>query len=91
LADTTQNAGVVLQTSVGLAGLLLVFIGFVFSRAESTGSSRRADKYKNTARAGFIPFVLSLFCAWLCMNSMGGTVGAYDWAVVIFRFAIITT
>jgi tryptophan-rich sensory protein len=82
-------AGVILQTSVGLAGLLLVFIGFVYSRGESFSSSVRADKFKNVARAGFFPFGLALLCGWVALNAMSGDSASYAWALITFRTTVV--
>lgn len=74
-----------LQTSIGVAGLLLVFIGFVYSRAETFASSIRADKYKNVARFGLVPFGLATLCGWLSLSVLNGDVGLYPVSVYVFR------
>lgn len=54
----------VLGASVGLAGLLLVFSGFVFAQADgfpkATTDDALIDKYRNVGRFGLIPFLLAL-------------------------------
>jgi hypothetical protein len=54
----------VLGASVGLAGLLLVFSGFVFAQADgfpkATTDDAIIDKYRNVGRFGLIPFLLAL-------------------------------
>lgn len=82
---------VVLQVSVALAGLLLVFIGFVLARAESFSVVTKRDLYRNVGRGGFAPFALSLGCAWLCLNFLGGDLAAYDMAILTFRGTLILT
>jgi uncharacterized membrane protein len=89
--DLQQNVvAVVLQVSVALAGLLLVFVGFVYSRGESFGT-KRGDKFKHTARAGVVLFGLLLLCAWLSLNYLNGDVSAYFWAIFLFRSILIIT
>jgi hypothetical protein len=83
-------AGLIFQVSVALAGVLLVFIGFVFTRAESF-TTKRGDVYRNVARAGIAPFGLALLSAWLSLNFMQGSAIAYDPAVVLFRATVIVT
>jgi hypothetical protein len=70
-------AGVLLQTSVGLAGVLLVFIGFVYARAESTGNAKRARRYVRLAQFGIIPFAVAMLSAWLSLTAMHGSEPAY--------------
>jgi hypothetical protein len=57
----------ILGASVGLAGLLLVFSGFVFAQADSFPKATTDDsiinKYRNVGRLGLLPFLLSLVLA----------------------------
>lgn len=54
----------VLGSSVALAGLLLVFSGFVFAQAEgfpkATTDDAIINRYRNVGRAGLVPFLISL-------------------------------
>ena len=80
----------ILGAAVGLAGLLLVFIGFVYSRAEGF-ETRRGDRYRLVAKVGLAPFVISLGCAWCCLSWLTGDSASYWWSVFLFRAAIIFT
>ena len=80
----------ILGASVGLAGLLLVFVGFVYARAESF-ETRRGDRYRFVAKIGLLPVCLSLGAAWLCMCWLGGNPDAYGWAVLLFKISLIGT
>jgi hypothetical protein len=80
----------ILETDVALAGLLLVFVGFVYSRGEELSSLRKA-KFKNVARAGMIPFGLSLSCAWVCVSYLVGDAALARTAVTLFRLDLIVT
>lgn len=57
----------VLGASVALAGLLLLFSGFVFSQAEgfpkATTDDATINRYRNVGRFGLIPFLLCLVVA----------------------------
>jgi hypothetical protein len=90
LPEHREIVGIVLQTAVSLAGLLLVFVGFVYSRAESY-ATKRGDLYKNVARAGFIPFGLSLLCAWISLAYLEGGTSEYLMALVMFKVTLIAT
>jgi hypothetical protein len=57
----------VLGGSVSLAGLLLIFSGFLFAQADGFDSDRTSDKtinhYRNAGRFGAIPFLLCMVLA----------------------------
>jgi len=61
----------VLGAAVGLAGLLLVFVGYVFTQAASFNPAIVDDKvlksYKTAGRLGLIPFLLALGNAAVCL------------------------
>lgn len=61
----------IMSGSVSLAGLLLIFCGFLFSRAASfpsdTTDDEIIDRYKNAARYGLAPFLLSLLITGICL------------------------
>jgi hypothetical protein len=92
LSDTVKadTIGSVLQVSASLAGLLLVFIGFVFARAESF-STKRGDVYRHVARGDIIPFFIALACAWWCVDFLLGDGRAFDFAILSFRASLIVT
>lgn len=56
----------ILGASVSIAGLLLVFSGFLFAQAAvlpSTTSDRTINKFRTGGKVGMIPFLISLFVA----------------------------
>jgi hypothetical protein len=85
LPDNSKDVAIaVFGASVALAGLLLVFVGFVFSQAASFPPETTDDKvirrYEMAGKLGIIPFVLSLGDAalalgWLLAGSPGLYVG----------------
>lgn len=87
--DRNLIAATLLQTSVALAGLLLVFVGFIYAKADQFTSSKRADTYRNLARGSILPLVPALLCAWQCLSALHGNAAAYDMAVVCFQAALI--
>lgn len=58
--DLNSAVAGVLGAAVSLAGLLLVFIGFLFSQVNSGMSDVLQGRYKRAARFGLIPFLASL-------------------------------
>jgi hypothetical protein len=90
MADAIRESVLaVLGASVGLAGLLLVFVGFVYGRAE-TFDTRRGDIYRYVAKAGLIPFLASLVCAWLCLDAVICD-ESFVPSIVAFRVTLIAT
>jgi len=70
LENTAKDLAVaVLGAAVALAGLLLVFVGFLFSQADgfppATTDDATIRNYKRAGRIGLIPFVGCLALAWL--------------------------
>jgi len=60
----------VFGAAVGLAGILLVFVGFVYSHAETIDTARTRERYKTVAKSGIVPFLILLVCACLCLRWM---------------------
>lgn len=60
----------VFGAAVGLAGILLVFVGFVYSRSETFDLEATRTKYARVAKVGIVPFLLSLASAALCLRWM---------------------
>src|SRR5258708_4751663 len=57
----------VVGAAVGLAGLLLIFSGFLFAQAAAfppeTTDDATINKYRNAGRLGVVPFLLALAVA----------------------------
>jgi hypothetical protein len=53
--------------AVGLAGILLVVVGFVYSHGETLELKADRDKYKLVAKSGIAPFLICLLCAVFCL------------------------
>jgi hypothetical protein len=56
--------------SVGLGGILLVFVGFIYAHSEGMDLELERKKYKTVAKVGMLPFLVSLVCAFLCLRWM---------------------
>ena len=64
----------VLQSDIAVAGLVLIFAGFLQTKA-SEYDTKRGDKYRWLSAAGMIPVIVALVSAWLCINSIEGKQG----------------
>jgi hypothetical protein len=80
----------ILEADVALAGLLLVFVGLVYSRGKEL-DSRTGNRFKIVARMGILPMGLSLWCAWICVNYLTGDVTLFRTVVIMFRSDLILT
>lgn len=89
--NVSEVASSIFENAVSLAGLLLVFMGFVYARGDSMSNTRRGDKYKQVARVGLIPFAVLLWSAWLGLNCMEGDTHIYTAAATFFRVGLLAT
>ena len=82
----------VFSSSVGLAGILLVFVGFVYSRTETFERADRVRRYQIVAKLGVIPFALALVSAWLCLMWLGSSnAELYNDAIFVFQACLVLT
>jgi len=69
LDNSKDLAVAIIGAAVSLAGLLLVFCGFLFSQAESfppeTTDDKTIGRYKWAAKVGLVPVLACLLVAWL--------------------------
>jgi hypothetical protein len=97
MPDYAKDAVIaILGSSVALAGLLLVFSGFVFAQADgfpkATTDDAIINRYRKVGRMGLVPFLLSLSLAalsvvWFICPS--GTL--YASSVLGFLFLLLGT
>lgn len=77
---------------VGLAGILLVFVGFIYSRVETFDLERVRRKFRRVARSAIAPFLLSLISAGLSLRWMlHPSWSVYLWARLTFYAAMVFT
>jgi hypothetical protein len=72
MVDNSKDIAIaILGASVGLAGLLLIFSGLLFSQAaalpKDTTPDEIIDHFRNGGRVAFWPFLFSLLIAGLCL------------------------
>jgi len=82
----------ILGASGGLAGILLVFVGFIYTRAEGFEVASRVRKYQAVGKVGLIPFAMALVCSWLCLQwFLSPDPMMYMWAVYSFQACLVLT
>jgi hypothetical protein len=67
---------VALFSGIALAGLLLIFSGFLLAKAASY-ETRRGKRYRWFARATLIPILAALALSWLSLSAAEGN----EWAL----------
>ena len=81
----------VLGSDISIAGLVLVFAGFLITKAESFQGRRSGDIYNWLAVAGLIPIVVSLVAAWMCINGIQGAKWEADHALLMLKIVLALT
>jgi NhaP-type Na+/H+ or K+/H+ antiporter len=78
--------------AVGLSGVLLVIVGFVYTHAETLDLKENREKLKNVAKLGLIPFLVTLICATLALHWMfSPSPDLLCWAKYLFYTGIALT
>jgi len=77
----------VLQSGIGLAGLLLIFSGFLFSKAASF-SSTRGDKFRVLAKITLFPVMAALALAWVSVMALEGNVWASSHLTTLLKVTL---
>jgi hypothetical protein len=80
----------ILQSAIGLAGILLVFSGFLLTKAGQFESTTRAGRIELLAKLALIPLLGMFACAWLSLHALSG-----GWAALylqgIFTFLLVVS
>ena len=61
----------VLGDDIAIAGLVLIFAGFLFTKAAEY-DTKFGDRYRWLAACGMIPVLTALISAWLCIGALEG-------------------
>lgn len=84
-----------LQGAIAIAGLVLVYSGFLAARGDAGEGSRSADKYILAARLGIVPVVAALLCSGMGVRVLrGGHWGSTfcaSWLIVAFEILLAIT
>ena len=91
MAEHKDTIAAIMGSASALAGLLLVFLGFVYARGEGYSNVNRGAKFKLAAKLGIIPFLTALVCTWSGMEWMEGNSSMYSVCVILFRITLSLT
>jgi hypothetical protein len=80
----------VLQSGIALAGLLLIFSGFLISKAESY-QSRRADIYKRIALATLFPIIAAIALSWISVWALEGSTWSQYHLLTVLKVQLALT
>ena len=85
MADKDVALGI-LQAAIAIGGLLLVFIGFLLSKADDIALASKRKKVRAVAVGGLVPFTAALACA---LQSLWAIQGAHSSAMGLFAMTKI--
>lgn len=80
----------ILGGDISLAGLVLVFSGFLFGKANEF-SGRYGDRFKWLAVAGVVPALGALAAAWACADAIQGNQWAAAHAFCVLKVVLVLT
>jgi hypothetical protein len=81
----------VLSNDIAVAGLLLVFAGFVITKAESFQNVTRGDRYRWLARAALLPIAAALVSAWISVDAVQGCSWCADQLLTSLKLVLALT
>lgn len=86
-----DTALALLQGPIAIAGLVLVFSGFLTSKAADRAGSRSGDKFVLLARLGLVPVLAALFCSGMGIRVLRQDAWGYSWSAswLIISFEIV--
>jgi hypothetical protein len=78
--------------AVGLAGVLLVLVGFIYAHAETIELAATRSRNKRVAKFGMVPFLITMACATLSLRWMSGPADpVFCWSLYGFYAGMATT
>lgn len=78
----------VLGAVLTLAGLLLVFCGFLVSKASSMSDTNRSSKVMVLAKVGVAPLLLSFAVSWVRIMAIQGNSWAVEHGLLLFKASL---
>ncbi len=74
---TNENISLgILQAAIAIGGLLLIFIGFLLSKADQIALKTKRVQVRRVAVGGLVPFAAALVCAWQSVWALQGAHGS---------------
>lgn len=80
----------VLQSGIGLAGLLLIFSGFLVTKA-ATFETRRGDKFRYLAIGTLAPVLATLVLSWMGVMALEGSSWAGHHLLTMLKISLALT
>lgn len=80
----------VLKSSIALAGLLLVFIGFLLAKADQF-HTKLGKKFKRLSLCGLIPFLFAITCSLVSIWAMQGARESGLHILFLFKLLLAVT
>lgn len=85
----------ILQAAIAIAGLVLVYSGFVLAKAGGMENTRKAKKFENLAKGALIPVIPALFCSWMgirvLLSGHFASLWASKWLLGTFEIVLVLT
>jgi hypothetical protein len=82
----------VFAAAVGLAGVLLVLVGFIYAHAETIDLAATRQRNKRVAKFGMVPFLITILCAAFSLQWMiRPSDTMFHWSLYSFYGGIGTT
>ena len=94
MADKDE-ALAILQAAIAIAGLVLVYSGFVLAKGAGFNDVRKGKKFQRLAQWGLVPVVSSLFCALMGVRVLlpgrFGSTWSSNWILFAFEVVLFLT
>jgi hypothetical protein len=85
----------ILQAAIAIAGLVLVYSGFLAARGSDAKGDRSGDKFLSLAKFGLIPVISSLFCSGMGVRVLlvgrWGSSWCASWLILAFEIVLALT
>lgn len=94
MADKDE-ALAILQAAIAIAGLVLVYSGFVLAKAGGMENTRRAKKFERLAQGALVPVISALFCSVMGVRALlpghFGSAWASNSLLGVFELVLVLT
>lgn len=90
MANENISLGI-LQAAIALAGLLLIFVGFLLGKADQIDLKSKRTVVRILAVVGLIPFSAALVCAWQSVWSLQGAHGSAMTLFITLKIVLALT
>jgi hypothetical protein len=85
--DRKDEALAIMGAAISIAGLLLVFAGFLLTKAESY-ETKRGDVYRNFAKLSLVPVLAALACTWVAIGAAQGGMWQQDYMYLCLKIVV---